>query len=360
MRTTVPTFLVLLAVACGGPATAKPVTSPATAAASASPAGTASSAPAPGTAFAVVFGGGPQGKSLTIVGSDGKTYGKASPRARSGDFDFQPWVSTSDTAAYYLDGDSALMRLRPGGSPEHVRDLPGTSSIHVAFAVSPDDRRIAVALLTYGPTPSGGLPQADYRGMKLYVEDFDGSHHIDLFDSPTVADWPVAWHGGDLIIAVSLKQIPGLGLNPNPYYAFGGMHVADAVTGTRRASLCGGTNELGPATPAGVLCYESGKVMVSDWAGEETPTGISDCPAAALQPGGASIACGDLPVGGGLLWSGASSRPLPASPIGWVGPGHLLLRLPQSGAELFDLVSGTTQPVNALVAPTLLAIPGGL
>ena len=356
MRPTVPTLLVLLAVACGAPETAKPVTSPATAAATASP------APTPGTAFAVVFAGGlGQGKSLTIVGSDGKTYGNASPRHRSGDFDFQPWVSTSDTAVYYLDGDSALMRLRPAGSPEHVRDLPGTSSVHVAFAVSPDDRRIAVALLTYGPTPSGGFPQADYRGMKLYVENLDASHHVDLFDSPTVAEWPVGWHGGDLVVAVSLTQIPGLGLNPHPYYAFGGIHVVDAATGSRKATLCGGSSALGPATPAGVLCEEGGKVVESDWAGRETPTGISDCLFVALQPDGASIACGDLPGGVGLLWSGASSRPLPASPIGWVGPGHLLLTLPQSGAdELFDLVSGTTQPIDALVAGTLLAIPGGL
>lgn len=318
-----------------------------------STAGTASHGP-----FAVFFGGPATGQVLTIVGPDGRIYGKVSPHGRTGDFGFQPSVSTSDTAVYYLDGDSALMRLRPGGSPEHVRDLPGSSSVHAAFAVSPDDKRIAVSLLTYGPTPSGpGVTIANYSGMKLYVEDLDGSHHIDLFNSPTVAEWPVGWHGAALVIAVSLKQIPGLGSDPLPYYAFGGISVVDAATGVRKASLCSGATELGLATPAGVLCAKA-PIVESDWAGKETSTGIG-CSRAALQPGGASIACTVFGENS-LLWSSGSTRTLPAPPVGWVGRDHLLLSSSQTGAQLFDVGSGTMQPVDVVAAWTVGAIPGGL
>ena len=262
-------------------------------------------------------------------------------------------MSTSNTAAYYLDGDSALMRLRPGGSPERIRDLPGTSSVHAVFSVSPDDRRIAIALLTYGPTPSGpGMASANYQGMKLYVEDLAGSNHVDLFASATAVEWPVGWHGGDLVIAVSLSQVPGLGLDPFPYFAFRGIQVADAATGARKASLCSSIGEHGPATPAGVLCNSS---VRSDWAGAETPTGVPSCVIGLLQPGGTAIACEDR------LWSGGSSRPLPAQPIGWVGPGHLVLRAP-SGLEVFDIASGATQPLDTPLTfgSSALSIPGGL
>lgn len=92
---------------------------------------------------------------LAIVGADGHIHGKATARYRSGNEEFPPTVSTTNDALFYLDGNSALMRLQPGGTPVHVRDLPGTASVRVAFAVTPDDKRIAFATLTYGPTPSG-------------------------------------------------------------------------------------------------------------------------------------------------------------------------------------------------------------
>ncbi len=309
--------------------------------------------------FAVAFGSGLGGQFLTVVGTDGRLYGQVSPRNRTGDWGFQPSVSTSNSAVYYLDGDSALMRLRPGGSPEHVRDLPGTPSVHAAFAVSPDDSRIAIALLTYGPTPAGpGVAKANYIGMTLYVEDLDGSHHVDLFSSPTIAEWPVGWHGSDLVIAVSLAQIPGLGLDPHPYYAFAGIHVADASTGTRKASLCNGSAVLGLATAAGVLCAAPDGTVESDWSGNVTPTGLQ-CSSAELQPGGASIACaafGETP----FLWSAGSKHTLPAPPLCWVGANDLILDSPQTGALLYHVASGTTQQIQALATWTVGAIPGGV
>jgi hypothetical protein len=259
------------------------------------------------------------------------------------------------------------MRLQPGRTPVHVRDLPGSASVRVSFAVSPDDSRIAIATLSYGPTPTGpGVGGPNYLGMKLYVEDLDGSHHVDLFSSPTVAEWPVGWHGSDLVIAVSSPQVPGLGLDPQPYFAFSGIHIADASTGDRKASLCSGWPVLGLATSAGVLCAAPSGTVESDWAAHVSPTGL-ECSSAQLQPGGADIVCaafGQAP----FISSGGSRRPLPTpslgpdpfAPLCWVGHDHLLLKSPYTGPVLWDVGKGTTQTVDTLADWTVGQIPGGL
>lgn len=333
------------------------------------PTATAGSQPA----FGVVFGSGPGGQFLTIVGSDAKIYGQVSPRNRSGGFLDIPSVSTSNTSAYYLDGDSALMRLRPGSAPEHVRDLSGTATVVSVFAVSPDDRRIAIAVLTYAAANVG----SSYQRMTLYVEDLDGSHHVDLFSTSTVIEWPVGWHHGDLVIAVGVTVLPvgGRSLVPYPYFAFGGIHVVDAATGIRKASLCGGFPAVGIATPAGVLCAEGNGVgptkvtpvpiAESDWSGKETATGMS-CIYGALQPSGEEIAC-DTGTGGVVLNAG-SQRPLPTpstgrdpfAPLLWVGHNHLLVKSPYTGPVLLDINTGATQTVDTLVGWPVGAIPGGL
>lgn len=323
--------------------------------------------------FGVEFGSGLGGQFLTIVGSDARIHSRVSPRNRSGGFVDIPSVSTSNSSAYYLDGDSVLMRLRPGGAPEHLRDLPGTATVVAAFAVSPDDRRIAIALLTYGAANVG----SSYQRMTLYVEDLDGSHHVDLFSSSTVVEWPVGWHAGDLVIAVGVTQLPAGGgsLVPYPYFAFGGIHVVDAATGIRKASLCGGLPAVGLATPAGVLCAKGNgigpttvtpvPVAKSDWSGKETAAGMS-CIYGALQPSGEEIACDT--GNGGVVSSAGGARPLPApsigpdpfAPLGWVGDDHLLVKSLYTGPVLLDLNTGATQTVDALVDWTVGTIPGGL
>jgi hypothetical protein len=194
--------------------------------------------------------------------------------------------------------------------------------------------------------------------MKLYVEDINGANHIDLFSSPTVAEWPIGWHGTELVIAVSSPEIPGLGLDPYPYYAFAGIHVANASTGVRIASLCAGDAVLGLATTAGILCAAPNGVVESDWAGHLTTTSLQ-CSSAQLQPGGTDIACaafGATP----FVWSAGNQTPLPAAPICWVGHDHLVLKSSSGAAELFDIRNGSTQSVNALADWVVGAIPGGL
>jgi hypothetical protein len=308
---------------------------------------------------------------LTIVGSDAGIYGQVSPRNRIGGFVDIPSVSTSNTSVYYLDGDSALMRLRPGGAPEHVRDLPGAATVVAAFAVSPDDRRIAIALLTYRAANDG----SSYQGMTLYVEDLDGTHHVDLFSSSTVVEWPVGWHLGDLVIAVGASSAPGGSLIPYPYFAFGGISVIDAATGTGKANLCGGLPAIGLGTPEDLLCAKGNGIgpttvtpvpmTESDWSGKETAIGLS-CIFGALQPSGSDIACDT--GNGGLLWSAGSTRSLPPpstgpdpfAPLGWVGHDHLLVKSPYTGPVLLDINTGATQPVDTLADWAVGTIPGGL
>ncbi len=202
--------------------------------------------------------------------------------------------------------------------------------------------------------------------MKLYVEDLDGSNHVQLFSSATVAEWPVGWHGSELVIAVSSPQIGGLALDPYPYYAFAGIHVVDASSGVRKASLCSGQAVLGLATPEGILCAAPTETVQSDWAGHVTATGLQ-CSSAQLQPGGAEIACssfGQAPY----LWTGSIKQPLPTpsagpdpfKPLCWVGHNHLLLKSDYTGPVLFDIDSGATQQIDTLADWVVGAIPGAL
>ena len=248
------------------------------------------------------------------------------------------------------------MRLRPGGAPEHVRDLPGTPSQHAVFAVSADDRRVAVALLKYGPTPSGpGLASPNYQGMTLSVEDLTGGNHVDIFSSATAAEWPVGWRGTDLVVAAGEPQTTGLGLNPIPYYALKGLHLVDAATGVRKGALCEGSPALGLATTGGIVCALPGGAAIADWSGHNSPIGES-CMTALLQPVGKSVACGDS--AGNFIIAAGSRRKLPAPPIAWIGSGHVLLGS-AAGRLLYDVTSSTARSLDLPATYQLAAIPGG-
>ncbi len=374
--------VLVLGAACSGSTSSNISNSPAAASASrtTAPSSPTASAPTKQDQFAVIFTSSgpaaPAGSILTIVGPDGRFHGQT----RVGDDLYPaPIASTTRDAVYYLYGN-ALMRLQPDGTAEHIRDLPVSANVHVGFAVSPDDKRIAIATLAFAPmpspTPASGEPK--YLGMKLFVEDLDGSHHVDIFSSTTVAEWPVGWHGADLVIAVHDNPHGFAGsLTPDPYFAFGGIHVAAAATGVRKATLCGGLPAVGLATPKGVLCAKENELgsttitpvpmALSDWSGQETDTGLR-CVNGGLQPDGDDIAC-DTGNGGVVLSPGGNTQPFPTPPIGpwqwymfvcWVGHDHLLLEGRGGGAALYDVVAGTTQQLDLRADATLGVIPGGL
>jgi len=374
----------VLGAACSGNTSSNISSSPAAASAprTIAPSGPTASPPSNPAQFAVVltYSGpaSPGGSILTIVGQDGRSYGQT----RVGDdVSPPPLASTTNDAVYYLNGQ-ALMRMQPGGAPAHIRDLPGSPSTRMAYAVSPDDKRIAIAILTFATTsssPSPTLPK--YLGMKMFVEDLNGSNHVDIFSSATVAEWPVGWHGSDLVIAIGAGPYGfGGSLIPEPYFAAAGIHVADSATGQRRATLCGGLPAVGLGTSRGILCAKGNglgpttitpvPMALSDWKGQETDLGIS-CINGGLQPAGDDIAC-DTNSGGFVMNPDGEKQsfPAPSGPavgfgdwysfVGWVGHDHLLLWSRAAPTVLYDIATGISQQVDVRPDVMIGAIPGGL
>lgn len=77
-------------------------------------------------------------------------------------------VSISNSRVYYLDGNADVRSLGPDGSTALATHLPGSASVSVGFAISPDDRRIAVSVIEY--TDSFQAPVK----LRMYVEDLVG------------------------------------------------------------------------------------------------------------------------------------------------------------------------------------------
>ncbi len=160
-----------------------------------------------------------------------------------------PEVSVANGRVYYLDGDVQVRYLARDGSSAAVTKVPGSTSSHAGFAISPDGSRIAVSVLTY---------QANSATMSLYVEDVGGGNHHDLFQSSSEYAWPVAWHSGDLVLGVG-PLFSQQGLWDNPYFA-ANFHVIDAATANRKATIGGpdfvsSCEVSGLLVPTGTACY---------------------------------------------------------------------------------------------------------
>lgn len=163
-----------------------------------------------------------------------------------------PEVSMSNTRLYFLDGDAQVRSLSVDGSTAAVARIAGSASSHAAFAVSPDDRRIAVSVIDYSPTSRAPVD------VRLYVEDVGGANHNDIYSSKTNYVWPVGWHAGELILATGVP-LTQQGIVGNPYTALS-YHVVDATSASRVATIGSGDFQngcavWGPLTPAGTACY---------------------------------------------------------------------------------------------------------
>ena len=154
-----------------------------------------------------------------------------------------PEVSISLTRVYFLDGETSIRSLTPDGAMQEVMDVSAPPNTQVVFAVSPDDTRIAVATITLATTNV-----ADSFHDVMYVEDLrTAANRVDIYSSTTQAEWPVAWHSGELVIGVGPQDIGGY---DTPYGALA-YHVVDPSTGRRFAALdCA----QGLLSPAGTAC----------------------------------------------------------------------------------------------------------
>ena len=192
-----------------------------------------------------------------------------------------PFVSVSRGRIYYLDGDTTVRYVGVDGSQGIATLVPGGRSAAAVFAVSPDDKRIAVSVLDYSSTPVR---------LRIYVEDLHGgANHVEIFSSTSVAEWPVGWHAGSVVVAIG-SAYSGTDA-PNPYEATGGYQVIDPATGNRIAALGSASCQvIGPLTSAGTACVDSGGLHLVDWSGATTNFGGSGMVSGALSPDGTTIA----------------------------------------------------------------------
>ncbi len=196
-----------------------------------------------------------------------------------------PYVSTSLSSLYYLDGDSTVRSRRPDGTSGAVTELEVGAGMEAAFAVTPDDTRIAVSVLDFNVTPVR---------VTLYTDAVGGGNRHVIFESTSDYVWPVAWHGGLLVLGHAYgpfeedigKAAPG---RDNPYSAIS-YHVVDPAN-ANRVVLMGSCTVSGPLSPAGSGCIQGGSI---DWNGDTAPWSTTDwgsiSAAAALSPDGEWIA----------------------------------------------------------------------
>src|SRR5579864_5792436 len=231
-----------------------------------------------------------------------------------------PNVSASNTRLYYLDGDSRVMFLNPDGTTGLATTISVEGDSAAVFSVSPDDSRIAVAIITY-PYPAK---------TRIYVEDLHGGgNHVELFSSTTALEWPVGWHQGNLVLGTDFNS-SHMGPYEGFLYSYTEYHVADASTGNRIATVCGGQYTSGPPVPAGSVCWHEGPVYaVSDWAGKTwSPSSLSCNPA--LSTDGAKIGTciwtSTERTGAYLARDGSLTRiGFFADPRGWIDANHVVV-----------------------------------
>lgn len=198
-----------------------------------------------------------------------------------------PYVSTSSTALYMLVGDSTVLSLRLADAKQSVvTHLQVGANMEGTFAVSPDDRQIAVSVLDFNRSPVH---------VTLYTESLTGSNHQVIYESDTNYVWPVAWHAGLLVLAHAYgpfeeniaQAAPG---HDNPYSAIS-YHIVDPAN-ANRVYLLGACTVSGPLSPAGSGCIQGGTI---DWQGNVSPPwSTSDwgsvSSAASLSPDGRWVA----------------------------------------------------------------------
>jgi len=270
-----------------------------------------------------------------------------------------PPVTISGSRVYYLDDGAALVRsLTPSGTVAAVTHVPGGTTAHVAIAVTPDDRRIAIGVVSYSVFTRNGTPTGNDMipaTTRIYVQDLRGGGSAPIFSlaSRTVAEWPVGWVNGRVVVAVSA---PGTQHgSSNPYNAFYGYHVASATTGQRLATLCASNpttraapSAVGPLVPGGTLCLRADRWYLDTWDGSgRLLPGFAPTPysAAALAPDGHTLAWDSA---GRVIIQRGGGQPtttgVAGTPLGWIDVSHLVVAMGgPSGdiAAVLDTRAGT-------------------
>ncbi len=357
------------------------------------PTSTATAAPAASGPLAVFVGGtagDPSHYVVSLVNARGQTVASATASRRSTNKGTAiPETSTSATRVYFLDGDAQVRSLTRDGRTADIIKIEGSAQVHAAFAVSPDDLRIAVSTITIDTNKLVTTPH-------LYVSDLDGANRSDVHAGGNAYVWPVAWHDGNLVLAsgnanavpVASPDIIHPWCDPsagpctadNPYGAAHGFELVDPGTGKRLANL--GSDQcqpMGLLTSAGTLCREgwapSGLITqtqeckptittclrLADWSGAFTEwTTLATVWIGALTPSATQMAgCCNVDAinlyearaaGGGITRIHNS-----ASPIAWLDDYNLIYQPFNSTAmQLFSVTSRTDVPIAAPGVPVAI------
>ncbi len=330
-------IVVLFATACGSPST--PVASIPTPTPSPQPsqvAVTPVASPVLGIFYDAAAG------KLSMVDSNGTVVASTAARAPHRTSQGLPWTSASQKRLYYLDGASVISFLGPDGTTGHATRIRLAAGEEAGFSVSPDDRRVAVSVLKYGPT--------GYLGMRIYVEDLiGGRNHVEAYSSPSVAEFPIAWAAGHLVVAMSKPFCCTAGiLNPIGAIEY---HVADPATGVRLVTLCHGwRGPIGPPAAIGVTCglaqFPNGYFR---WDGTSLPE-PGAAPDGALSPDGTQVASSS-PFGIQFFRvpTGPATQVM-GDVAGWLDAGHIVYRDRPTGDLYIGLVYLST-PSSRVPSP---------
>ena len=313
-----------------------------------------------------LFAGG-NSYNLALVGGDGVVAARAQASERSliADAIELPYAMASKSRVYYLDGDQTVRYLTADGTTGVATTVPGTAQVHATFAVTPDDRRIAVALLDYSASPVK---------LTIYVEDLGGTHHSVIYTSNNHYIWPVAWHAGQLVVAyLGPNQVPfkskwqsysSRDKNDYPYGVnpYGGInfHVINPVTAVREAIISGGGASGLLARPGTAVVQGDADDWKGNWINWNSPYDYGAYSASgSISPDGTMIAaCCPQPGSSGQLviwYRNAETRTLPVMVtsidwVGWLDNLHLITGFYQASdgsPSAVDLETNTVAPIDA-------------
>jgi hypothetical protein len=361
-------LLALVACACGGTGSGSrqsPSSSPTEAVsptAEPSPSASPDASPLPSEgAFAVLMT--PTSEPtyvVSLVGFDGKVAAKAQASSpgkvtcgAAGGALVPPPVSTSNSRVYFMDAQGVVRFLTPAGASGKATAVPVGSQRHSAFAVSTDDKRIAVVVSDFSST---GV------ATSLYVEDLSGgTHHKVIFnETGAFGIWPTGWHGADLVVAKVPACAQGGGTfccGPQE------LHVDDAGNADIRFTLGGPTCVIaGPPSAGGAICENDAQASVLDWSGTATRSfSIQGLTPAYLSPNSnqAALDKGNPSNFVDTVVEGSHTTFSDFQACGWIDSTRVLGTDRQGQPHVGDIVTGA---VVSVAAQGLCAgrIPGAL
>ena len=317
-------------------------------------------------------------------------------------------TSTSDSRLYYEDGNTNIDYLTSTGQHGVAFTVSRPSGAVVVFAVSPDDSRVAVAVLT------NFNADAPPYTSHMYLMAMGGGIQQTLFDGTSTSStapltWPVGWDGGNLVVAQSVPAYfsgygPGTGPCSSGSDCASQLRVFNLANKALGPPLCAADTGAmtGAPTAAGIACgagFEAGAntpaLAAVSWSGVVTSFGSSSPGytssqdpwggSCMLSPHGAVIACasdtlddGTIPAkafrAGGVVQK--IPNPLDFQLLGWLDGNDVVVATGGSiamggtfgGLAVENIVSGKRIPVSLAKSPApysdqwqfLGVIPGAL